>query len=497
MSTERHDVDPLDLVAHVLGEGVSAERDAVRRAVAEDIGRAAELAETTALLERMRELTVTPTGRVANVARREARRRLELRGLARPTWAERRTFALRVAAVALIWLGVSWAAFGDGLRDLWRAAPAPVPFDEVAVPGRLERRIAPVADGVADVEARRLCALDHLPIDDPRFVAAYQDVSNRPVPGSFEGWLSADNLLSQLRGEAEARFSPGVRAALRAATGVPDLDQRIQVLAAELAARLDRDLAEERATTESLASGLRGLAAAGSSLSRGPHRDTVARVVAAAATRLESPSLGDADRAELTVALGDLAVIDGGHDGLDHRVGELADELSRQVLRRREDGRRPELLSTRTSAALVADLGQLLQIAPAFGTHGGLAFKARLALGAHLIERETNGSDAERPELVAAQLYGFGDLGDRRELDHRLKLWQPHLLLPDFRALRQFAWSRYPVRPGWAGFQRELRRLAGLSTPAATPQAARLLQVLCTNTAAPGILDIVAQAIDG
>src|SRR5690606_37800072 len=95
----------------------------------------------------------------------------------------------------------------------------------------------------------------------------------------------------------------------------------------------------------------------------------------------------------------------------------------------------------------------------------------------------------ERPALIAAQLYGFGDLVDRRSADRRLVLWRAKHLLPDYVALHQLAWSRYPVRAGWADFQNELRGLAGLPDPTDTRDAAALLLCLSMNSAAPGVLD--------
>ena len=54
-------------------------------------------------------------------------------------------------------------------------------------------------------------------------------------------------------------------------------------------------------------------------------------------------------------------------------------------------------------------------------------------------------------------------LSASQEADRMLKLWRARLLLPDYVALHHIAWSKYPIRPGWADFQRELQGLAGLS----------------------------------
>src|SRR5690606_9804652 len=103
-------------------------------------------------------------------------------------------------------------------------------------------------------------------------------------------------------------------------------------------------------------------------------------------------------------------------------LASAADELARDTLRTPADGRRPAMLSWLTPAQGLADAGRVLLVAPAFGTHAMLAFRARLMIAAHVAERLEARSGSEQPALVAAQLYGFGDLIDRREADRRLAL---------------------------------------------------------------------------
>ena len=93
----------------------------------------------------------------------------------------------------------------------------------------------------------------------------------------------------------------------------------------------------------------------------------------------------------------------------------------------------------------------------------------------------------ERPDLLAAQLYGFGDLVDRSKLDHKLLLWTPEKLVPEhFVTLHHVSWSQFPTRRGWAKFQRDLRAVAVEATPEDVSDASALLLALATTYAAPG-----------
>ena len=121
------------------------------------------------------------------------------------------------------------------------------------------------------------------------------------------------------------------------------------------------------------------------------------------------------------------------------------------------------------------------------------AYHARLLVLTHLQERASR-YHGERPELVAAQLYGFGDLVDRSALDHKLLLWRPRLLLPDFAAVHHLTWSQYPLRLGWAGYQNDLRALAAVRTPDPVRDIAALMLSLAMNYAAPGAHEVLALA---
>ncbi|MGA0059854.1 MAG: hypothetical protein ACO3RU_09735 [Planctomycetota bacterium] len=113
--------------------------------------------------------------------------------------------------------------------------------------------------------------------------------------------------------------------------------------------------------------------------------------------------------------------------------------------------------------------------------------QTRMMVAAHVEERLVRGAGAEQPARLAALLYGFGDLVDRDAVERALALWRPRLLRDDLVAVHHLAWSRYPVRAGWADFQRELRWLSGLPSPESLRGRAALLLGLCTNVSAPGV----------
>ncbi len=478
-----------DVIDHLCGEGTPEERAAFRQDLARDLELAVEVAETGALFDRFRELTCEPTGRVAVVVRRAVLRRLELR---HPELDRLGSFATawRVAAVALVWLGVSWFLFRHIPALQTERIESVAAADVVAEPqlprttADALRRPATVATGSAtpDPELEQLLDRDYVPVDAPAFRESLARIDDTAVGDRFSCWLSAENRLARLRQEYDLRYSEEARARARRALGTPDLDDRIAALAAEIAPRLQpaKDL-----DIEDLSYGVRALLAAGSTLDAGSHHETVRECTEELARRV--PLLRDGDLAVALAALSDVAVVEGGSYA--DLVGRHADRLARETLRRDPQGPRPALLHWTTPASRIADAGRVLQLAPSFGTNAGLALRARTMLAAHLGERIASRSEAESPTIVAAWLYGFGDLIDRDDADRRLALWRGGMLLPEYIAMQQLAWSKYPVRRGWAEFQLELLRFAGLPTPPRTADAAALLLALSTNVAAPGVLD--------
>ncbi|MCK5941629.1 MAG: hypothetical protein KAI24_06655, partial [Planctomycetes bacterium] len=94
----------------------------------------------------------------------------------------------------------------------------------------------------------------------------------------------------------------------------------------------------------------------------------------------------------------------------------------------------------------------------------------------------------ERPEVLAAMVYGFGDLLDegRNERDRlawALQRWKPARLAPDFATVQQIAWSLAPGSRGHTRMQRELRQLAVLPAPESLRDRAAFCLCLATNYA--------------
>ena len=109
----------------------------------------------------------------------------------------------------------------------------------------------------------------------------------------------------------------------------------------------------------------------------------------------------------------------------------------------------------------------------------------QLILG-QLRERRTLAQD--RPEVLAAMLYGCDDLLDQStsESDRvgwQLLRWKPTRLAPDFATVQQIAWSRSPGSRGYTRLQRELRQLAVLPMPEDLANRAAFLMCLATNYA--------------
>ncbi len=93
----------------------------------------------------------------------------------------------------------------------------------------------------------------------------------------------------------------------------------------------------------------------------------------------------------------------------------------------------------------------------------------------------------ERPEVLAALLYGCRDLLDeaeRDEIELQLLRWKPVRLAPDFATVRQQVWGFEPGRRGFTRLQTERRGLAVLATPPELGAAAGLCLSLCADFAA-------------
>lgn len=466
--------EPLQPIDWILGEGSAEQRAAMDERTARDPLLALELAETVELLERMRTLTVEPGPRLGfELARlcRQAEVRQRLRsgsGVDAAAWGVFFLAAAVVLAALMLW---------QPLRQQER----PLPRGEIAAAGAAERGGREVAGqpGAGATGAAADLAPPFSAANEPRLYAALERFADRSGPDPLSGWLDPSNALMVQWLETELRVSPELRRrALRSNGGNPDVDDRVQELAAEIAGRVAAELAGGAASPVQVSVALRALLAAGSTPTEGAH----AAVVAACEVYLREvagrETLDTGDLVRVLAALAEPAVFRGATHGVLRRQGE---RLVRETLAARG---RPTLLGWSTSLGALADAGRLLAVLPAYGVDPVDAFRVRRLLVAHLEERR---AEEHGPEVLVAQLYGYGDLVDRAELERQLRSWRLTALLPDFEALWHLAWSREAGGAGWTRFQRELRRLATVPAPRELVDQAALVMCLATDFAAPGV----------
>ncbi|MBK8098421.1 MAG: hypothetical protein IPK26_15030 [Planctomycetes bacterium] len=468
---------PIDVI---LDQGDAESLAAARRFVASNLAGAVELAETLALLETCRGDAIAPSARLhAALSGLQARalRQTGLR-LARPTWPLWTAFA-SAATVALSALLI-W----DPLR----------PEDPLAaISADLPVRTAPAAGSGLPLPTE----VEPSPFDGQRVATAADrsaadsrtrvDLADDPL-GS---WIRPGNSLNLLRVDFELRASADLRRRAQADRGgVPEVDERVQRLADGIRADLERRLADAQQEPIAIAGAIRALLASGTAGPGGRHADALAAgadCVLAALPRQHGGELAVllATAIEVAASTGrgiDLVAQHGDRLVVEHRQGIAG------------------LLSPDCLAAWLGEAGRFLAWAPALGVDPGEAGMLRVRLHQSLQERRRHG---ERPEVLAAIAYGFGDLlaaDEHVALERRLRGWKIAALVPDFAAMHQLAWSRRPGAYGFTRFQLELRRVAALATPATLPEQSALCLCLATNFAAPGVsglFDVAAGAPGG
>jgi hypothetical protein len=495
MSSPSRGVDHQDqMVDWILGEISAEDAQTLEDDSAADTQIQDDADELRGLFDDLRLLSVEPSSRVAIVVRSTVDRRARIRA-ERPAWrpVEGFVYGLKVAAVAAV---VICAALLTE-RFAWRR--------HVAQGHAAETAGAPVefrATTEARVAEHSMIALPELPlqpmhlppvirdkIEYPyRLYRMDSDASHTPPYAHVaetraqDVWLSATNAVASMRLEFTQRFSPrSRRLAIRASGGSRFLAARIETLADELAAKIGFAIEDSTASVQDVALSLRAMMAGGSTRRIGDHSMRVRQCTDWLVARL--PELHGGELATALSGLVDVAVVSGPKMG--RLVGEHASRLAESIIFSYND-HRPSMLNWQTDPAQLADAGQVLRLAPAFGTVNKEALVARAYLATHISER-IDQSTTERPELLAANLYGFGDLIDRGETERRLGLWHARDLVPEhYVALHHVAWSRFPLRSGWADFQLELRSVSTLPTPAGSADTAALLLALAVNYAAPG-----------
>lgn len=489
------------MVDWLLGELTDAESRELQRGCARDAEFAKDTAELRCLFEDLGSLSpVIADGDspIALAVRHSVERRLRLRRPARNWQAQDVVvIALKVAAVAAVCLGTLLIGEQTWLRT--QRTPDP---------------------------SKALVA--HMPeaVREPIPEAAALE-SNSVSERHATAWLVATNEFASLCREFKNRFNPGMRRrAIRAAGGNVSLEIRIETLADELAAKIDRALATSRQfrsqparsqqgsglpsktsqgsgpavqhgiAVQDVTLALRALLAAGSSKRMGPHQAVVRRC----SDYLEQhiASLEGGELATALAGLMDVAILSGG------RLARLVETHTSRMIKplieppKRQIGHtpiRPMLLSWNTPVSQLADAGHVLRQAAAFGVDAAAVVRVRVYISKHLAARIEQTKD-ERPDLLAALLYGFADLPevDREAIEHKLRLWRASDLVPGhFVALHHVSWSSFPLRSGWADFQRDLRRVSTAETPDSITDASALLLCLAVNYAAPGCQELLDQ----
>ena len=474
------------LVDLLLGQLVDDEADALRQQAGEDPELAADVDSLGQLLGDLRTLTVEPSPQLGVVVRSSIGRYRRLH----PPRARRNPFFVLVAGVQVAAVAAALvvaALFAESVAFEMRERE--VLGESVAAASSAE----PVRVEPAVPESFALAGVSE-PVELP-VVPAFLDpdvefnlLSTYPFfawverTPALEALMVATNGLSERRRDARSRYNPARRKmAIRMTGGSQHLDARILTLAGEIAAKIDRALYEGSASVSDVAFSVRALLVGGSTLRLGPHHASVRRCVAFLEAKL--PELDGGPLATALAGMMDVAVVSDAPTG--RLVGFHATRMIQALYE--EKSHRPPLLNWQATPTQLADAGEVLRLAPAFpGVDPDRAKNARGFLAAHLEERRL-ASKTVQPDLWAAQLYGYGDLVDREVIELSLIFWDAKDLAAEYMvALHHVSWSRFPVRPGWAAFQQELRSVAALATPESPTDAAALLLALAVNYAAPG-----------
>lgn len=477
-------LDPsiLDLV---LKQGSAEQRAAFHQELGENPLLAMEVAETVALLEQFRLLTVEPSRQYEsklNQVVRQAAERLERR---RPTpWWPRLLVVAAAAAITVSLLG--WTdplgvGAGRAPRQQLDAAAPLLHRDGTRMPVVASNGGLLAGDdrgflANADALRKRLAVLDAPPAVRAEFEAALL-----PAADPLGRWLDPQNALAVLRSDHEhrsdslvARAAASREFALRAAQ-----DVRVQQLADSLAAELCERLAAPREggagsralpETAAVALAVRACLGAGAT-SEGRHR---ALVLGSDWLAERADRMPCAEQVQALSALVEVAAAQGRHNDVVVRVGG---RLLDGVLLANDDtwGRRlPELLGARVATATLADAGRLLAFLPGFGLSPERCTLVRRLLLGELRERCNRDKG---PEALAGLVFGFADLLGEEEFEQcerQLRRWQPARLAPDFTTVHHIAWGLEPGSVGYTRLRGELRRLAVVAEPAALAARAAL-----------------------
>lgn len=495
------EVDALELV---LQQGSEAQRAATRQRLADDPLLAIELAEARMLVEEFRTLRTEPSRRYDRLLR-QLGARAERSRPARPGLFGRRWTGplLAAAAAVLAFVGLRAADPLACLRteDSLRVPVALSPSEATALSPSEAMAVAAPSPG-QERTVPELVVPVHIETRDEVLFADAVEVMRRQLDGQaspllrealevglrrdvrLDGWVLPRNALALMRRDHELRGDASVRQQeLRRRGGAPDTDLRAQELADRIALSLlaALDGAAPSPSLDEVGLGLRALVAAGPG-------DVVRHAALLRGGDWLAQRLPEWSGARLVAALSALvevaAVTDGHRDALAAHGRRLVDDVLRRDQQNWERSL-PELVGHHVAPGVLGEAGRLLARLPGVDVEARRAGLVRqLVLGQLRSRRVPNN---ERPEVVAALVYGFADLlaeRERDELEHELLRWRPLHLVPDFATVQQQAWGLLPGRLGFTRLQTARRRLAMLPSPAEPTELAGLCLCLCTDYAA-------------
>lgn len=505
----------------LLEQGTREELDAMRRQVGADPMLALDLADTVTVLEQMRQLRTEASprfaGRLDGVVRQAERyhwahfpsqqRRWHLPLLMAASAAL--TFVLLRATGVCEWLLLderSGAPDGMVVTSLEPSDSQDSPWHQRF--GQEAQRLRVRSEAVrerAQLDWEQAMGKIRQRLEDetsPELSSALRaglDGTGDPLGQ----WLEPSNevelswLAHELRADPDRRVDALLRRGALAA-----VDGRVQELADGIAESLDAlgldpdavgvsAVPVPRERLESVAWSMRALIGAGSNARRvQPLRD------AGKWLAVQLPDLHGEDLVWALSGLAELAAISGQQF---EAVAEHGARMVEEVLvpdDERWSRRRPELLGGRVDARALGEAGRILSRLPAFGVDARRCQLVRQLVLGQLRERRAYGQD--RPEVLAAMLYGCRDLLDgvsqtdasqadgsseADRLGRMLRRWRLERLSPDFRAVQQIAWSLRPGQRGFTALQRELRSLSVLAAPQSLRERAAFCLCLSTNFA--------------
>lgn len=479
------DVLPLTPLELALGRGDAASQEAARARIVADPEAALAMADAVMLVQHLRELRVPQSRRYDRLLDGLVQRAASRVAPVQRPW---RRLALGAAAAVLVFAGLRcW----DPLRrahtepravgQFASARPRPPLAEPLAAVPVVREPVVPELDDVLFADTVD-CMRRHLEGMPTPYLREALEQGLRAAP-RLDRWIEPRNLLAQAQVAHARRAEPLVRQGeLARRGGLVDADLRAQSVADQVAVLLQRALADGQAPeVDAVSEAVQALVAAG------PGGAVRTAALTAGADWL-AEGLPQWSGARLAVALAGLVDAAAATDRHVVATARHGRRLVDEVLQR--DGQNwerslPELIGSRVPSGVLGASAALLRRLPGFEVDAHRAGIVRQLVLGQLRSRRVFGR--ERPEVLAALLYGCRDLLDeaeRDELELQVLRWKPVRLAPDFATVRQQIWGFEPGRRGFTRLQTERRGLAVLATPDELAGAAGLCLGLCADFAA-------------